>query len=36
LSEETEEEKEAAELRTLQHDAEERAATTKAKSKVNG
>jgi sec-independent protein translocase protein TatA len=36
LSEETEEEKEAAELRSLQHDAEERSATTKAKSKVSG
>ncbi|HUF44379.1 MAG TPA: twin-arginine translocase TatA/TatE family subunit [Aestuariivirgaceae bacterium] len=35
LSDDTEEEKEAAELRTLQHDAEERAAATKAKTKVS-
>ena len=35
LSDETEEEKEAAELRSLQHDDEERAAATKAKTKVS-
>lgn len=36
LSDDSEEEKEAAELRSLHHDAEEPAATTKAKSKVSG